>query len=113
LVDDIDLCVTILNKILPEYNLPLTSRSQYVEHFSHPVKDYYCGLGFDFSKCSFDDIAVLFNAEYKLLRAFCNLQGSSEYALKSRTNTAPHQPSSPNISPNYGLYIENSTRRSW
>ena len=52
-----------------------------MEDFSHPVKDYYCGLGFDFCKFSFDDIAVFFNAEYVRLRAFCKLQDNSEYAL--------------------------------
>jgi phosphoglycolate phosphatase len=91
LVDDVDLCVTILNKILPDYDLPLTSRRQYVEDFSHPVKDYYCGLGFDFSKCSFDDIAVFFNAEYVRLRAFCKLQGSSEYALNQLSKAGYQQ----------------------
>ena len=38
LVDDVDLCVTILNKILPEYNLPLTSRRQYVGELGKPIK---------------------------------------------------------------------------
>lgn len=82
LVDDVNLCVTVLNKVLTKYNMPLTSRSQYIEHFNHPVKDYYQGLGFDFSRCSFDDIAILFNSEYEQLRAFCTLQDHAEYSLK-------------------------------
>ena len=73
LIDDVWLCLDILNMILSSYKKETVSRDQYLDLFNHPVKQYYEELGFDFSKISFVDIAVVYNNEYDKARHQCSL----------------------------------------
>ena len=75
------LCVEVLNRILPSYGKELTSPEQYRCEFIHPVKAYYEGLGFDFSKISFDCLAADYHAEYDKRRAQCSLHDNVERVL--------------------------------
>ena len=78
LIDDVWLCLDILNKILCLHNKPTVTRNQYISLFKHPVKSYYEDLGFDFSKVSFADIALFYNNEYDAARHQCNLHRDVE-----------------------------------
>ena len=82
LINDVAMCVDVLNMILRKYNVQETTTSQYIADFAHPVRDYYEGLGIDFSVCDFDDIAIMFNSEYDRLRSRCSLQLYAEEGLK-------------------------------
>lgn len=82
LINDVAMCVDVLNMILVKYNVPTTSVEQYIEDFAHPVRDYYEGLGIDFSTCDFDEIAIMFNSEYDQRRSQCHLQPYAVDALK-------------------------------
>jgi len=53
LLNDIDLCIFSINKLLTERDLPEIDIKTYKEVFSFPVQDYYKTLGFDFEKEDF------------------------------------------------------------
>jgi len=55
LLNDLDFCISTINRLLQKRKLPLLNKSSYKEIFSFPVKDYYEAIGFDFSK---EDFAV-------------------------------------------------------
>lgn len=55
LLNDLDLCIASINKLLEKRKLDLLTPDTYKEVFSFPVKDYYSAIGFDFSK---EDFAV-------------------------------------------------------
>ena len=81
LLDDVWLCVEVLNHILTTYGKAITSKDKYLDQFVHPVIDYYTALGFDFDKDSFDDIAVLYHAEYDRRCTECSLYPKTEQTL--------------------------------
>lgn len=63
--DDVDIGIESVNVLLAARHMPLiTSRNYYRSVHSFPVIDYYRKIGFDFSKESFDDIAVEWVNEY-------------------------------------------------
>lgn len=65
LLDDVELCVEVMNKLLVKYNLPTITTELYKEVFDFPVRDYYLKLGFDFEKQSFEDVGVEYIEEYE------------------------------------------------
>jgi len=63
--DDVDIGIESVNVLLAARRMPLIpSREYYRSVHSFPVIDYYRRIGFDFSKESFDDIAVEWVEEY-------------------------------------------------
>ncbi len=48
LLNDLDFCISTINRLLKKRNLALLNRNSYKEVFSFPVKDYYEAIGFDF-----------------------------------------------------------------
>ena len=63
--NDVDIGIESVNVLLAVRNMPIiSSREYYRSVHSFPVIDYYKRLGFDFSKESFDDIAVEWVREY-------------------------------------------------
>lgn len=64
LLNDLDVCVTAINRLLEKRNLPTISSGHYTEIFTFPVKDYYATVGFDFSQESFEVVAVEFMDHY-------------------------------------------------
>jgi len=55
LLNDLDFCISTINKLLQKRALPLLNSDSYKEVFSFPVKDYYAAIGFDFEK---EDFAI-------------------------------------------------------
>ncbi|MDR0981998.1 MAG: HAD family hydrolase [Culturomica sp.] len=65
LLDDLQVGVLTLNKMLEHRNLlPLTT-ADYKDNFGFPVNDFYEKIGFDFSKESLHDISVEFVEVYE------------------------------------------------
>lgn len=81
LINDVWLCVEVLNNILTSHGKELTSVEQYRGEFTHPVKAYYEGLGFDFSKIHYDEIAIAYHGEYDRRRIECDLHDNAERIL--------------------------------
>ena len=87
LLDDLELCLEIINGMLKERELPAITRESYLEVFDFPVKNYYQKLGFDFSLEPFEAVSDQFIQAYERGRPECQLMdGSREIlaALSSR-----------------------------
>lgn len=65
ILDDVDVCIDSVNVLLSARSMPLiTSREYYCSIHSFPVTAYYERLGFDFSKESYDALAVEWVDQY-------------------------------------------------
>ena len=64
LLNDIDLCVDMINIVLAKRNLPIITKQHYKSVFDFPVKDYYEKIGFDFSKEAFNIVGTEFIDNY-------------------------------------------------
>jgi phosphoglycolate phosphatase len=53
LLNDLDFCISTINKLLKKRDLPLVTNQSYKAVFSFPIKDYYEAIGFDFNKEDF------------------------------------------------------------
>ena len=82
LLDDACLCVDILNQLLTRRAMSIINLTEYQEKFDFPVKEYYRGLGFDFSVEPFEVLAEEFIRQYNLRRAECRLQKDAKRALE-------------------------------
>lgn len=65
LLNDVEYCLNILNKLLIDNQLPPLTFNQYREVFTFPVKDYYEKAGFDFNKKSFEELGKVFIDDYE------------------------------------------------
>lgn len=65
LLDDMDTCISVMNRILKCRRLSHLNAERYRGIFGFPVKGYYSELGFDFSKEPFEVISSEFVREYQ------------------------------------------------
>lgn len=54
LINDMQVCIDCMNRMLSERRLPGLNLDKYRDIFTFPVKEYYLSLGFDFSKEPFE-----------------------------------------------------------
>ncbi|MGK9368482.1 HAD family hydrolase [Melioribacter sp. Ez-97] len=73
ILDDVDLGIEIINRLLAERNLPNITKEKYKNIFTIPVKDYYAKLGFDFEKEPFETVGKLWIEEYERRKYECSL----------------------------------------
>ena len=64
LLDDVDISIEAMNRVLERYGLERLGRERYREIFRFPVRDYYELAGFDFGKVDFEKPAMEFIEEY-------------------------------------------------
>lgn len=64
LLNDAQMCVDCMNKVLSQRNIPELSLTQYRDIFTFPVRDYYSKAGFDFEREDFEVPAMEFIALY-------------------------------------------------
>jgi phosphoglycolate phosphatase len=64
LLNDLWLCVDIINSLLLKYKKPLLTLKKYHEIFDFPVKDYYERAGFDFNVLPFEVVGTEFMELY-------------------------------------------------
>jgi len=83
LLDDLDLCISIINPMLAKRGLGLISVSRYLEVFNFPVRDYYLELGFDFDQEPFEDISTEFITAYEKGRPGCQLMDDARETLET------------------------------
>ncbi|MFZ2955955.1 MAG: HAD family hydrolase [Candidatus Ozemobacteraceae bacterium] len=74
LLNDLDVCVEIINECLAKRSLPILTRERYLEIFEFPVMNYYRALGFDFDKESFESAGQEFIDAYGKRMFECSLQ---------------------------------------
>lgn len=100
LLDDLDLCLDLLNWHLKGQNKKLVNKDEYKEIFTFPIIDYYKKAGLDFNIESFDSLAHKFMdryvAEYKECKIFDGVFDTLKY-LKNK---------------GYKLYILSASKKS-
>lgn len=67
LLNDVDVCVAAMNRLLGRRGLARLSLARYREVFTFPVQLYYERVGFDFRGESFADVAVEYHDAYEEL----------------------------------------------
>jgi phosphoglycolate phosphatase len=83
LLNDVDFCRRIINRILVENELPELSLEKYREIFTFPVQDYYKTAGLDFSKTSFEVMGKDFIDEYEEKKLSCSLHENAIEVLST------------------------------
>lgn len=73
LVDDLDLCLELLNTMLKLRNHKTVSKEKYLEIFSFPVIEYYKKAGFKFPEDNFPELADFFIEQYSRRNIECPL----------------------------------------
>lgn len=86
LLNDVWLCVEMINRVLVENHLKVISVEEYVEIFDFPVKLYYEKIGFDFSKESFEKVGTDFIRYYNLRHYECDLHKGAVATLEKLKN---------------------------
>lgn len=81
LLNDVHLCVDIINGILSKRNLNSLSLDMYREIFTFPIKNYYIKAGFDFSQYSFEEVGKEWMNEYEKRRMECPLHSGVKEIL--------------------------------
>ncbi|MCP4749626.1 MAG: HAD family hydrolase [Proteobacteria bacterium] len=83
LLDDVWLCIEIMNGMLSKRNLPGIDHRTYLDIFDFPVQDYYAKAGFDFYSESFESLAVEYCDVYAERVEECELQKDAWSVLDS------------------------------
>ena len=73
IIDDVSLGVDVFNKLRADCGLEPIDKTEYVENFKIPVRDFYEDMGFDFSKVDFRKIGERFVELYSSKRFECPL----------------------------------------
>jgi len=82
LLNDVEICISSMNKLLNERKLPLLDTERYRQIFTFPVRDYYEKAGFDFSSEPFETPAIQFIDNYRLSLPGATLQEGAKEALR-------------------------------
>ena len=73
IINDVDLCLNLLNEILVKQGSKCLSTKEYKNVFCFPIRKYYIDAGIDFNKDSFEDLAIWFINKYQPLSMKCGL----------------------------------------
>jgi len=64
-LNDVDLCLNLLNEMLTKNGKEALCLEEYKEVFTFPIIEYYKKAGFDFNGYTFEELAEYFVVEYK------------------------------------------------
>ena len=81
LLNDVGLCVDIINGVLSKRNLNSLSLDMYREFFTFPIKNYYIKAGFDFTQYTFEEVGLEWMSEYENRKTECLLHSGVEELL--------------------------------
>ena len=81
LLDDLDLCIDVMNALLDRRQLPRLHRARYHALFDFPVRTYYERLGFDPVEDSFARLSVEFMSGYDARRLESSLHPAARRVL--------------------------------
>ena len=82
LLDDMALCVEVLNQTLRDHGLAAIDARRYRDEFGFPVRDFYHRLGLSFDREPYEDFAVRWLAIYDRRRDTCALQADVPLVLE-------------------------------
>lgn len=84
LLDDVELCLDALNRLLARFGYPQRyDMASYRKIFGFPVKDYYLRAGMDFSRHPFTVLAESYMADYIPHAAACTLAPGARQVLQT------------------------------
>jgi phosphoglycolate phosphatase len=81
LLNDVTLCLKIVNDILKSQKLKTLERDEYLNVFGFPISNYYKKIGVDFSKVTYDELTKIFIGKYNEAVHKCHLQDDVKDAL--------------------------------
>lgn len=90
LIDDVDLCLGLLNDMLKKRKLETLDLERYRQIFTFPVIEYYKKAGIDVENESFDDLAVEFMDPYVDQYRSCSLVPHAEEVLSKLKEKGLH-----------------------
>lgn len=73
LINDVDLCLELLNEILESQNKKPLDMNTYKHVFKFPIKEYYKDAGVDFNIESFESLSIKFVESYQPKSMSCGL----------------------------------------
>ena len=73
IINDVDLCLDLLNQILNKQNKKTLSMEEYKNVFTFPIRDYYIAAGVDFNIESYESLAKWFIKVYQPASMECGL----------------------------------------
>ncbi len=83
LLDDVDLCVDALNRLLAVHGYPQRyTLDGYRAIFGFPIEEYYRRAGFDFARHPFPELAARYMEHYIPASAACGLMPGAAQALE-------------------------------
>lgn len=77
IINDVELCLNILNKMLIDDEKKPITKKRYLEIFDFPVIEYYKKAGFDFKRKSFEEMSLDFINLYQKASLNCPLYNNS------------------------------------
>lgn len=83
LLDDLDVCIAVMNQLLARRGLPTLDRPRYHTLFGFPVSRYYASLGFDPCADPFEQVSAEFIAGYEARRLEATLQPRANATLSA------------------------------
>lgn len=90
IIDDVDLCIKLLNQILDKQHKRNVTKEEYKSIFTFPVKKYYELAGIDFNLNSFEELADWFIKTYQPLSLSCGLFPKSVETFKTLKEMGYH-----------------------
>ena len=91
LLNDVELCFNLLNKMLSKRGFDTVTYNRYKEIFMFPVKEYYRLAGFDFDKEPFEVTAVEFIDDYQPMSLKLSLYPNTFEVLETIKNSETRQ----------------------
>lgn len=82
LLDDLDLCIDVVNPMLLRHGLPAVDRERYLEIFDFPIVSFYERLGFQLQGGAFSALSHEFVSTYDARRLECALQRGAADVLR-------------------------------
>ncbi len=86
LLNDVSLCVEVINEMLSDRHVKDISLSDYRKIFDFPVRDYYEKIGFDFEKEDFEKVGKEFIDKYNLRMNYVKLHDYAKEILFNFNN---------------------------
>jgi phosphoglycolate phosphatase len=74
LLNDIDICIESINRIMDKRGRNRITKESYFEFFRFPVIDFYTDLGFDFNEENFDALSDEYMNHYISIESLSSLQ---------------------------------------
>ncbi len=90
LINDLGLCLDLLNLFLREQGKKELNEEEYKEVFKFPIRQYYIDAGIDFNIESYDSLSKRFIKEYQPKSMECGLFPNTEKTLKKLKDLGYH-----------------------